>query len=417
MPRRRQAGATSTVSSRPVGQGERRDADDVSTDPGDDAAGGLVVLDRGGAGWSPCCAPSDSARVRSAATRECSVALHFSGCGPSSFSITVGSGAGVVDDVVRRGEPARRLVDQVVSGAGFDAHLVPACTTHELGDRPRGPVLRRTDHQLIGDPAEVGKDLQAQDVQAGISTSGGEQRESSRAFGQRRTHSEEHAATVIAACCAMDSPLFRACQQTGRDRQVDEPRRVVQWSGGRGPSRLRRGAPGGVPAPRGTPSRRLRRTAPDRSRPDELPTAHRRGDARAARGPCRATASSTSAPALAWTTALLAELTGPTGSVLGVELVPELVRWGRREPRPDGVHLGLGAPGGAGACSAGRRRAPYDRILVSADAPSLPHALVDQLAEDGRIVVPVRGTMMLGIRTGSSLETSTHGSYRFVPLL
>ena len=61
--------------------------------------------------------------------------------------------------------------------------------------------------------------------------------------------------------------------------------------------------------------------------------------------------------------------------------------------------------------------APYDRILVSADAPSLPHTLVEQLAEDGRIVVPVRGTMTLGIRTGATLETTTHGSYRFVPLL
>ena len=29
-----------------------------------------------------------------------------------------------------------------------------------------------------------------------------------------------------------------------------------------------------------------------------------------------------------WTTALLAELTGPSGSVLGVELVPELAEWG-----------------------------------------------------------------------------------------
>ncbi len=118
----------------------------------------------------------------------------------------------------------------------------------------------------------------------------------------------------------------------------------------------------------------------------------------------------------AWTTALLAELTGPTGSVLGVELVPELVRWGRENlartaytwaaVRQADKHV-LGWPEGA----------PYDRILVSADAPSLPHTLVEQLAEDGRIVVPVRGTMMLGIRTGSSLETSTHGSYRFVPLL
>jgi len=29
----------------------------------------------------------------------------------------------------------------------------------------------------------------------------------------------------------------------------------------------------------------------------------------------------------------------------------------------------------------------------------------------------VRGTMTLGIRHGDELRTSTHGSYRFVPLL
>ena len=117
----------------------------------------------------------------------------------------------------------------------------------------------------------------------------------------------------------------------------------------------------------------------------------------------------------AWTTALLAELTGSTGSVLGVELVPDLVQWGRANLARTAYTWAsvrqaeenvLGWPEGA----------PYDRILVSADARALPHALVEQLTEGGRIVVPVRGTMLLGIRTGSGLETSTHGSYRFVPL-
>ena len=117
----------------------------------------------------------------------------------------------------------------------------------------------------------------------------------------------------------------------------------------------------------------------------------------------------------AWTTALLAELTGSTGSVLGVELVPDLVQWGRANLARTAYTWAsvrqaeenvLGWPEGA----------PYDRILVSADARALPHALVEQLTEGGRIVVPVRGTMLLGTRTGSGLETSTHGSYRFVPL-
>jgi protein-L-isoaspartate(D-aspartate) O-methyltransferase len=116
-----------------------------------------------------------------------------------------------------------------------------------------------------------------------------------------------------------------------------------------------------------------------------------------------------------WTTALLAHLTGPTGVVVGVELVPELAEWGASNLadtqyewasiRPATPEV-LGVPEGA----------PYDRILVSADAPSLPRELVDQLGDGGRIVVPVRGTMTLGVRTGDELRTSTHGSYRFVPL-
>jgi protein-L-isoaspartate(D-aspartate) O-methyltransferase len=117
-----------------------------------------------------------------------------------------------------------------------------------------------------------------------------------------------------------------------------------------------------------------------------------------------------------WTTALLAHLTGPGGRVLGVELVPELAQWGAdnlsrtayrwASIRPATPPV-LGWPEGA----------PYDRILVSAEATELPQAVVDQLTEDGRIVVPVRGTMTLGVRRDGELGTSEHGSYRFVPLL
>jgi protein-L-isoaspartate(D-aspartate) O-methyltransferase len=117
-----------------------------------------------------------------------------------------------------------------------------------------------------------------------------------------------------------------------------------------------------------------------------------------------------------WTTALLAHLTGPAGRVLGVEVVPQLAQWGAQNLTRTGHEWAsireavpgvLGWPAGA----------PYDRILVSAEARSMPQALVDQLADDGRIVVPVRGTMILGVRHGDELGTSEHGSYRFVPLL
>jgi protein-L-isoaspartate(D-aspartate) O-methyltransferase len=117
-----------------------------------------------------------------------------------------------------------------------------------------------------------------------------------------------------------------------------------------------------------------------------------------------------------WTTALLAELTGPSGSVVGVELVPELAEWGGANLAAtayDWASMRLAKAGVLGV----PQQAPYDRILVSAEAASLPQPLVDQLGEEGRLVVPVRGTMQLVVRRGEGTEVSQHGSYRFVPLL
>jgi protein-L-isoaspartate(D-aspartate) O-methyltransferase len=119
-----------------------------------------------------------------------------------------------------------------------------------------------------------------------------------------------------------------------------------------------------------------------------------------------------------WTTALLAQLVGPSGSILGVELVPELAEWGAENLagqdtpwasiRPADPEV-LGIPS----------EAPFDRILVSAAARSLPDALVEQLTDDGVMVVPVNATMTRVRRTGpdpSDVEITTHGSYSFVPL-
>jgi protein-L-isoaspartate(D-aspartate) O-methyltransferase len=116
-----------------------------------------------------------------------------------------------------------------------------------------------------------------------------------------------------------------------------------------------------------------------------------------------------------WTTALLAVLTGPDGSVLGLELEPDLVRagqqhlgrdrpWARIEAARPGL---LGDPAGA----------PFDRILVSAGARELPDALVDQVAAPGRMVVPVAGELLLvEVGPDGSRRRTGHGAYRFVPL-
>lgn len=120
-----------------------------------------------------------------------------------------------------------------------------------------------------------------------------------------------------------------------------------------------------------------------------------------------------------WTTALLAQLVGPEGTVLGVERVPELVGfgrgnladagvpWARIEPATDDA---LGAPGSA----------PFDRILVSAMARRLPDELIAQLTPGGVMVIPVDGTMLRVVREPGDpirADVTEHGGYAFVPLI
>jgi protein-L-isoaspartate(D-aspartate) O-methyltransferase len=117
-----------------------------------------------------------------------------------------------------------------------------------------------------------------------------------------------------------------------------------------------------------------------------------------------------------WTTALLAELTGPSGLVIGVEIEPRLALWGASNLAHVGqrwASIVAATPGVLGLPDA----APYDRILVSADASELPPSLLGQLADPGRMVLPVRGRMTLVERAGAEPVVTEHGSYRFVPLL
>lgn len=117
-----------------------------------------------------------------------------------------------------------------------------------------------------------------------------------------------------------------------------------------------------------------------------------------------------------WTTALTGELVGESGSVIGVERVPELAASAREAVRAQGRHWVQvldAVPGELGMPS----RAPFDRILVSAMADHLPHALVEQLAVDGVMVIPVGGEMLRVQRAGEGNRVTRHGWYRFVPLV
>ncbi len=67
-----------------------------------------------------------------------------------------------------------------------------------------------------------------------------------------------------------------------------------------------------------------------------------------------------------------------------------------------------------------REYAPYDAILVSAGGPTIPQPLVEQLADGGRMLVPVGAkeeqVLKLVKKKGTSVEAADIAPVRFVPL-
>lgn len=117
-----------------------------------------------------------------------------------------------------------------------------------------------------------------------------------------------------------------------------------------------------------------------------------------------------------WTTGLLAFLVGKSGKVIATEIVPELVKFGRENCRQLGfknvafyqAEKIYGRTSGA----------PYDRILVSAAADTVPKELISQLANDGRMVIPVKNAIIEIIKdTDGVIDSIEHAGFMFVPLV
>jgi protein-L-isoaspartate(D-aspartate) O-methyltransferase len=115
-------------------------------------------------------------------------------------------------------------------------------------------------------------------------------------------------------------------------------------------------------------------------------------------------------------TALLALL---ASMVFSVERVPHLAQTARTalagsDIRNVTILVGDGTLGW-------RPFSPYDAILVSAASPDIPGPLVEQLADGGRMVIPLgdRDAQILTLveRRGDEVRTSTIADVRFVPLV
>ncbi|HYY45175.1 MAG TPA: protein-L-isoaspartate(D-aspartate) O-methyltransferase [Actinomycetota bacterium] len=116
-------------------------------------------------------------------------------------------------------------------------------------------------------------------------------------------------------------------------------------------------------------------------------------------------------------TALLAAL---AGRVISLDRHPSLVESARRNLERAGVsgtdvRLGDGFEGAV-------EDAPFDGIVVSAGVPEVPEALAEQLAENGRLVIPLSGVfgeeVVTFVKRGGKLRrVRTVSPARFVPLI
>ena len=64
-----------------------------------------------------------------------------------------------------------------------------------------------------------------------------------------------------------------------------------------------------------------------------------------------------------------------------------------------------------------KENGPYDRIMVTAMPDKIPEALIDQLKDGGKMIIPVKGDLILVTKTGKTYTQKSLIGVRFVPLV
>jgi len=110
--------------------------------------------------------------------------------------------------------------------------------------------------------------------------------------------------------------------------------------------------------------------------------------------------------------------------VIAIELIPELAEQARSNLEAAGRPIGHPGANVRVICGDGSlgfpAEAPYDAISVAAGAPKVPPALLEQLNDPGRLVVPVgdfdEQQLRVIAKSGGELTTRLAAACRFVPL-
>lgn len=117
-----------------------------------------------------------------------------------------------------------------------------------------------------------------------------------------------------------------------------------------------------------------------------------------------------------WTTALMAEIVGKNGKVIAIEIIEELIKFGKTNVEKynfidKGIVEFLCKDGRKGY----KKEAPYDGILASASAKKLPGEWKNQLKKDGKIVAPIKNSII--VYKNKEKITEKYPGFKFVPLV
>jgi len=142
-----------------------------------------------------------------------------------------------------------------------------------------------------------------------------------------------------------------------------------------------------------------------------------------------------------WTSALLSKIVGKEGKVIAIDIVPELVEFSKKNVakynflapyRTEGSGAGIEKGIVEFICADGskgyKKEAPYDKILASASAETLPQVWKEEVKIGGRIVTPIGSSIWLFIKKSPSFAKATEGKeaefeeieypgFAFVPLI
>jgi len=118
--------------------------------------------------------------------------------------------------------------------------------------------------------------------------------------------------------------------------------------------------------------------------------------------------------------AVMAEMVRPDGKVFSMERIPSLAEGARRVLKTAGYESLVEVIVGDGTRGL-PDHAPFDRISIAAAAPYVPEPLKQQLAEGGKMLIPVGGhwyqELTLVVRKGGNFIEKNLGGCVFVPLI